>query len=576
MPPRLVSDGDRGALIGDLLTGALTASLLTTVKMAPLDFGDRINLGSLVGTWVGSLFTAVGLLAVISQFRAVLGKILSTKETMLRRAAGEWHCCLNDRALPDEGIAEEAAPAVAGWIQAYYLENRSTVLTQSDRRIAGTSSWSKFFSQVGITPAELNGYGGPNAQILPVGSKVKRSPPQSDILVSQGKFYYGFTCREFAALMIISGFPPTDFGDRGNFSSPKFLGVLHVADQGAFSQQALFDPHGGTKIMEVEKERLIHRVPVRGCIHVALGVLETRRGSANRKWIVLPDHIHSTNDSSASHEKEPFKPWRTYPRATQLNSIRYNIEQLASVSGGDFITYTAESMASEPSEKVLMQSFLGSHYPCHSLNWRAALLSAYAIDALEPWALLPVAPRHFVSAFTEILEPFVGSRDETIGYLCERLVSSRTKAPSGWEDFNEQATAVSKIGDVKTEFFCGSANYCAYYYDAMVVIFNDSRIPMSDVRKYLAAVVSWYVLFPDEKLLRYEEKEDELKIKFKEGYLSAMLGHLHGDVIAPSPPRSLPGEWAIKLYATYLWGWLHERCLADDLFLRFQRRVFLG
>ena len=36
-------------------------------------------------------------------------------------------------------------------------------------------------------------------------------------------------------------------------------------------------------------------------------------------------------------------------------------------------------------------------------------------------------------------------------------------------------------------------------------------------------------------------------------------------------------RWAVKIYATYLWGWLHDRQETDGNFMgKFRRRVFLG
>ena len=37
--------------------------------MPPLEFNDRVNLASMIGTWLGSAFTGIGLIAVYSQLQ---------------------------------------------------------------------------------------------------------------------------------------------------------------------------------------------------------------------------------------------------------------------------------------------------------------------------------------------------------------------------------------------------------------------------------------------------------------------------------------------------------------------------
>ena len=104
-------------------------------------------------------------------------------------------------------------------------------------------SWTKLLSQVGITPHELLQYGSRSAIILPTdrayaeASRVR----QADLLMSEGRIFYGFTAAEFTALLIICGFPPSSFQASGFHEDGQFLGMLCAADGGSFHPVAIFD-----------------------------------------------------------------------------------------------------------------------------------------------------------------------------------------------------------------------------------------------------------------------------------------------------------------------------------------------
>ena len=564
--------------------------------MAPLSLNDRINVSASVGTWLGSLFTAIGLIAVLSQLRAILVSNRTRQERYISRAAGIWSSCFNVQTLQAEGTVEQAAPALAGWMQTQYLNDGTTKLMQSDTRAAGTSSWSKVFAQCSITPSQLVKYGGNNALIFPVGSTSQRTPTQADLRIENGKLEYGFSATEFAALLIVAGLSSDAFTAKGTSSSVGYLGTMYLANHGPFSQIAHFDPHAGTKIMEVELTRLVHDVPIQAAIHVALGTLRLAPKKGKRQWIVLPSHIEQS-DGVMDHESRQFPNWTELPRASQLLKVRYNVEQLALVSGGDLITYSSGSMTHVEQEKQTMNTiqqssgFSVSSEQCQG----AAMLSAYAIDALRPWALLPIAPQHLLEGFADIIAPFVASREETLGELSTRLrispaESAFARPKSGWKDAQENIDSLNRIGDIKTEFFCRSSNYCAYYYEAMATVFRDAGLPFQTVRRRLAAEVAFQMLTSAVAYPAPDDSTDEKGPRLI--FISAMLDHLGED----SPPQNAEARkpyeqnpfeasemdygditWAVKIYATYLWGWLHDRQETDGDFMgKFRRRIFLG
>src|SRR4051794_14201691 len=93
--------------------------------MPPLNFGDSVNVSSMVGTWLGSLFTGIGLLAVIIQLRGLLKDYFGSRNEQLRHTAGPWPDCFPNLRHSDKGIVEGKAPALTGWIRRYYLDDKN-------------------------------------------------------------------------------------------------------------------------------------------------------------------------------------------------------------------------------------------------------------------------------------------------------------------------------------------------------------------------------------------------------------------------------------------------------------------
>jgi len=197
--------------------------------MAPLSFDDRLNVASLVGTWLGSLFTLVGLLAVITQLRTLLRDFSDHSQERLQDAAGDYAVCFKNLKL-NEGVLEGIAPSVAGWIRHYYNNNQNIVITPFERHMAGgRASWSKLFARLQIKPQELVEYGGLDSKHSIVGPVSWRSRRrQLELLVDKTKISYGMDGDEFAALLILSSFSPSGLYPTETSSTTGHLGQVYI------------------------------------------------------------------------------------------------------------------------------------------------------------------------------------------------------------------------------------------------------------------------------------------------------------------------------------------------------------
>jgi hypothetical protein len=124
--------------------------------MAPLNFSDNIGLYSLIGTWLGRLFTLLGLLAVISQLQSLLKDFTVDRKERARNAAGDWSVCLLSFRQSDTGLLEAKAPPVSPWFKNHYNNNSEiSVCPYERKKTAGQSSWSRLFARLQIQLDEL-------------------------------------------------------------------------------------------------------------------------------------------------------------------------------------------------------------------------------------------------------------------------------------------------------------------------------------------------------------------------------------------------------------------------------------
>jgi hypothetical protein len=113
--------------------------LLATVAMAPVQLGDRINAAAMVGTWLGTVLTGIGLIALFAQLQSVVADFRKSRRALLVRSAGDWITLIPKKDTPERGVMEAVAPGFLGWVQNGYLKDTSLVSTQDVRTGAGTS-----------------------------------------------------------------------------------------------------------------------------------------------------------------------------------------------------------------------------------------------------------------------------------------------------------------------------------------------------------------------------------------------------------------------------------------------------
>ncbi|KAL8706089.1 MAG: hypothetical protein Q9201_000854 [Fulgogasparrea decipioides] len=519
--------------------------------MAPLDISDRINAAAMAGTWVGTLFTAIGLIAVFSQLRSAFTALQQSRKALITRSTGCWIALIPQKDMPKQGLVEKAAPGFLGWVQRAYIENLHACLTQDTRTTAGTSGWSNLFAQCGIQPTDLIRFGGPDARFFPAvtGKLGSGAARLADLVFDNGRVLYGFSQSEFTALLIICGFSPADFSISGCTTSTKFLGSMQLADNEPFSQVARFDAHEGCRDAGEDKERFINKVPIQTCLDYAIGVLRTpERGD---HCIIIPADVSST-----AAEQSEFAAWLTRPRAAQLNEIRYALEQLVSISGANVLKYSIET-DKDIEYGISVMNTISPGNDFGRAKSRQILLIAHALAALQPWGLLPVLPSYFVRAFKPLIAPFTGSHSETVSVLQRRMCELNLKPLDGWDSIQQQAMALGHIGDIQDEFFSGSCSPCRNYYKAMNMVFDACKVRVDDVRNTLAALAA-------RRCLDGTTLADELVPNLK-AHLSK--GQVTGE--APS--------WTVTVYATFLWGWLSDYIEMDfDFRGNFKRRVFLS
>ncbi|KAJ6098216.1 hypothetical protein N7499_002590 [Penicillium canescens] len=294
---------------------------------------------------------------------------------------------------------------------------------------------------------------------------------------------------------------------------------MDLVERGPFSQLGRFDPHDGCRHITEDLERYVNKLPVQRCIDYSLGILRTPKRGGRR--IIIPAATSAESDGPAG-----FCAWMAWPSAAQLDQIKYTLEQLLSISGADILEYSIETTVDIEYERETMER-VNPDFSLGMEKIHQTVLVAHALAALQPWGLLPVLPTHFAEAFKPFIAPFVGSRLETVTVLQERMCDMRLKPLPGWDTIEQQAMALSQMGDIKTSFFSASNSPCRQYFKAMNMVFDAYRLPLADVRNKLAAIAASKLLEGD---------------KLSELFVDNMAIHLgHGQL-----PAKIP-DWAISL-----------------------------
>lgn len=538
--------------------------------MAPMGFDESVNLSSVVGTWLGTTFTGIGLLAVLSQLRNLLRTVIVDRRHWRERAAGNWASCILFDHVPNNGVVESAMPNFSGWLQRCYLEDRKINTSQDDRGTSGKSSWSKLFGRLDIKACDLVSFGGIRPETYPalyrdkaLSARVRPlRPGLADILVENESISYGFSAAEFAALLIIGGFHPSDFAATpGLFtSSTSYYGRMLLDKHGPFSQVAQFDAHHGFREQRIGCKPELCEIPVACCLRLAFGMIRTE-SRCGREYIVLSD-----SEPASGHGY-----WNSYPRPQQIKTIQYSFERFVGVGEISFADYGTQRDDYDQWDVALLKKMVGGRTPHlqvfeygntevkYAMLAREVLAAAFAISSLQPWALLPVLPKHMVLAFQQVLRPFYKTREHTVDVLQHNLkkiyVTTENAKNRSCDELKE--TLGNTIGE-RNRFFRGTSS-CSAYHEAMCLVFRHHQISLVDVRSTLAAAVASKLLWPN--------GPDERSALF-EANMRMRLG-------AYSP--SIIPTWAVDVYANFLWGWLTDSIPADpDIISCFRRRVFLA
>ncbi len=546
--------------------------------MAPIDFGNSINVASLAGTWIGTVFTGVGLLAVLTQLRSLLLYVHAENRRWKERAAGG--CILVDH-LPSNGIQEGVVPIFSGWLQNFYVQEKTIIVSQDDRGVSGKSSWSDLFARMDIKAADLDAYGGLRRQPAPNrGGQWIRAlrPGLGDALVENGSISYGFSAAEFSALIIICGFTPGDFAPQSSRHSTSHYGQMLVAEYGQFSQVAKFDSHHGFRDALKSFKTGMCDIPVAHSLQLAFGIIRVtgrreREWVVPREWTILPDV-----DNSMFSEV-----WGAYALPQQLKRIQYSFERFVGTSELGVADYAQKNDTFEANDALVLENLMSSSgfalethlsYDAFRARAREVLNATHAIAAIRPWALLPVLPAHMVAALRSILSPFYKTRDFTIGVLRHELRTIRDKTfrPEGrtGEELSHELSSI--VGEKDSFFGAGKHSFSAStYHEAMCMVFRYRNVKLEDARIALAAAVGSKLFY-----LRDGGREGAEGL---EPFQNSMRQYLERCYLQAEPiekSRNVP-SWAIDVYGNYLWGWITDSIPADpDIMSYFRRRVFLA
>lgn len=185
-------------------------------------------------------------------------------------------------------------PTFSGWLQNFYLHEKTISISQDDGRVSGKSSWSNLFDRMDISAADLHAYGSLKWQSAPVRKRGVAGhtfwirplgPGLGDALIQNGSILYGFSTAEFAALIILDGFSPGGFAPQSSRHSTSYYGQIQVADYGHFSQIARVDSHHGFRDAVRSFETDMRDVPVAHCVDLAFDIIPIR-GRGERKWVI--------------------------------------------------------------------------------------------------------------------------------------------------------------------------------------------------------------------------------------------------------------------------------------------------
>jgi hypothetical protein len=544
--------------------------------MAPLDLGDRINLWSMIGTWVGTLATLFGLVAVIAQLRTLLKDFSDDRKETVKNAAGDYAICIPALSHLDVGHVEGKAPSIRSWINYYYHHDKDILVTPYERALkGGQSSWSKLFARLQIRPQELKNLGGPESKY----EEMTRSnfgigcyPRQVDLLIDGAKISYGMHGDEFAALLILSGISPSKFHPQQTSNAVSHLGRFFLGAHDTFSQIAQFD--GTMKNLRNFQNyegagRFAHSFNVRRCIDLALGIL--RVDCVGREKILTfnskknlislnPDFLDLTNSS-----------------AEEILTIRQNLTHIAGgspeldplydVAGGSF-NYIEDIRDRQIEWQIPLPDSIGL---ISGDGLDKCFKMAFALTAIKPWGFPLVISRHLIAKFRKFLSfSFDYSKVHSPPILTREfraLPSKLVVEIPGWTR-SSMDKALDSLSDINQRGFSGLSSRSALYYDAMIVLFQHHKLRFESIQIGMAArcCTTYFA-----SLSKVKPESGTFEILPDKQFCAFIRERIN------AAPMDEPPFWAMEVLVTYLHAWLQGAHAVDDDFRQnFRRRVFLG
>ena len=542
--------------------------------MAPLNFSDNIGLFSLLGTWVGAIFTLVGLLAVFTQLKSLLREFSEDPTGRIQTAAGDWAICLPKPRRGEKGVLEGKAPSILAWIEHRYNSlgpAGNIIVTPYERTLSGgQASWSILFARLQIQPQELLSLGGPNAKRPARGTRTwQETPSQNDLLIDGPKISYGMTGVEFAALLILSGCSPSNFRSNETSDATSCIGHMYLAANDPFSQIAQMDT-SSSKLSDLQGSdavgRYAHCVNVKQCIELALGIFRFDNGAHSKLLVTcnIPNQGHLTPDAVAS--------CFAVPSHERLLAVRRNVKRLCgSVTETEVVATEFRDIFvnSHRWKLVLPDSDLTKH------NLETSMRIAVALSSLHPWGLPAVLPRSFADALCPILDKFLDKQKATpptTPIMLTRKFRECSKHTAidipGWDRFSMD-TGLESLQSIHSQAFTGQSSHCALYFDAMKDVFKQHNVDMRLVEIGLAAQCTSQYLECFHGV--FSSMAAQTRDKFHENFRAATRERLNG---SPSPEQE---PWAYEILATYMHSWLKDSIpIEEDFRKNFRRRVFLG
>ncbi|KAM0794898.1 hypothetical protein BDR22DRAFT_921390 [Usnea florida] len=507
----------------------------------------------LAGTWLGAIFTGLGLLAVLTQLRGLLLYVTAENRRWKERAAGAWASCILIDQMPGNGVQESVVPIFSGWLQHFHLQDKSITTSQDDRGVSDKSSWTNLFARMDIKAADLNGYGGLRTQRAPIrkhdfpGSLWIRPlrPGLGDVLVQNGSISYGFSAAEFAALIILCGFRPKDFAPQSSGHSICYYGQMLVADHGSFSQIARFDSHHGFRDAIKSFKTDLRDVPVAHSFNLAFGMIPCK-GRHGREWVIprqqsnLPGDLFQTSSATI---------WSGYALPQQLKKIQYSFERFVGVGELHIGDYSQRNEAFETDDVVVLNDLMAKSGLASLASWshgdskfatqaRELLNATHAIAAIHPWALMPILPVYLTAAVRSILDPFYKTREFTVQVLQRELMKTPSKSfrPQG-KPGEELSRVLNAIAGDEDQFFSDEQHsiQASHYHEAMSMFFQHNDIKQEDVRISLAAAVGSKVFWRQKEAEADESFEINLGQYLERCYLKTERTQKSRNVPASGP-----------------------------------------